>query len=317
MNSERAGGKVLVFERGDIREIRLNRPDLHNAFDEEVIAALTEAFAEVTRACRAASEPEPPAAQPPAATRPAPRAVLLTAAGKSFCAGADLNYMRRVASWSEDENLEDARKLAGLFRTIRECPVFVLGRIHGTALGGGTGLVACCDLAIASVEARFGFTEVRLGIVPAVISPFVLDRIGPAHGRALFPAGEIFGAAEALRIGLVDRVAAPDQLNGVIDAVLANVRAAAPGASREAKLLVARVAPRLPLPYPPLDTAMNGSARPEQTAPAALMFEDTARVIARLRSLPEAREGMAAFLEKRRPSWNREDPAPPSVSPGT
>jgi methylglutaconyl-CoA hydratase len=189
-----------------------------------------------------------------------------------------------MSRFTEAENVADARRLSEMFRAIRGCPVFVIGRIQGFALGGGAGLVACCDLAIASDESRFGFTEVRLGMVPAVISPFVIERIGPARARSLFPTGEVFDAEEARRIGLVDRVVPAGDMDAAIQAVVDAVRAAAPGASREAKALVDRVSR-----WPAADT------------PA--LHEETARLIARIRGLPEGREGMAAFLEKRKAGW--------------
>lgn len=267
---ELAGGRLCIRNRGPVREIRLSRPDMHNALDEELIAALTRAFIEV------GADPNPP------------RAILLAAEGKSFCAGADLHYMQRIAGYSADENRADALRLAALFRAVHDCPVFVLGRIQGSALGGGCGLVAGCDLAMSSAQARFGFTEVRLGIVPATISPFVVARIGSAKARALFPTGEIFDAAEAQRIGLVDRVFAPEQLDAEVDRVIELLLSAAPGASREAKALADRAA---------------GSTT-----------EEAAALIARLRALPEGREGVAAFLQKRRPTWTQ--PWPPSTEPG-
>ena len=265
-----AGGRLCILNRGPVREIRLSRPDVHNALDEELIAALTLAFTEVTAA--------------PISSR----VVVLAAAGASFCAGADLHYMRRIAAFTEEENLADARRLAALFRAVHDCPIFVLGRVQGAALGGGSGLVACCDLAVSSTGARFGFTEVRLGLVPATISPFVVARIGAAKARAIFPTGEIFDAAEAQRIGLVDRVVAPEQLDTEIDRVLGLLLSAAPGASREAKALADRA--------------------------AGWADEETAAIIARLRALPEGREGIAAFLEKRRPTWTQ--PWPPPTDSG-
>jgi methylglutaconyl-CoA hydratase len=270
-----ADGRLCIRDRGPVREIWLSRPDVHNALDEELIAALTLAFVEV------GALPSPP------------RAVVLAAAGKSFCAGADLHYMRRIAAFTEEENRADALRLAALFRSVHACPVFVLSRIQGAALGGGCGLVACCDLAVASATACFGFTEVRLGLVPATISSFVVARIGTAKARALFPTGEIFDAAEAQRIGLVDRVVASERLDAEIDSVLELLLSAAPDASREAKALADR------------------AARWSATGSAA---EEAAALIARLRALPEGREGITAFLEKRQPGWTQ--PWPPTTEPG-
>jgi methylglutaconyl-CoA hydratase len=272
-----ANGTLRIIEHGPIREISLHRPEAHNALNEDLIKGLTEEFAAIRLPQAGGGEPERPL-----------RGILLSASGESFCAGADLHYMRRLADQTEEENREDARRLSTMFRSVRECPVYVLARVQGAALGGGSGLVACCDRVIAGEVARFGFTEARLGLVPAVISPFVLDRIGSARGRALFPTGETFDAAEAWRIGLVDRVVAPDQLDAAVGAVLQTLLQVAPGAARAAKALVQR------LGEGPANQAKDRIA------------EETARIIARMRALPEAREGMAAFLEKRKPSWSEE-----------
>lgn len=265
LSSVRGGGRLRVFARGPVREIRLHRPEVHNALDQELIAALTEAFDEL-------------AAAPP-------RAVLLTAAGRSFCAGADLQYMRRVAAFSEEENRADAARLAALFAAIRRCPAFVLARVQGAALGGGCGLLAAADFVLAAAGARFGFTEVRLGIVPATISPYVIERIGAARARALFPTGELFDAARAAWIGLADQVVPDAELDEATGRLLSALLAAAPGASREAKRLV--------------ETVSSRGARSIDPALAA----ETAEWIARLRASEEGREGMAAFLEKRAASW--------------
>jgi methylglutaconyl-CoA hydratase len=278
---------VLVRDRGGVREIRLSRPDRHNALDEETIARLTAAFQDVVVA------PIPP------------RAVLLTAEGKSFCAGADVDSMRRMGQCPPEENLEGARRLAGLFRSVRTCPCLVLARVQGAALGGGSGLVATCDLVVAAEEARFGFTEVRLGIVPATISPFVIERIGSVRARALFATGEIFGAAEAQRIGLVDRVLPLEELDHEIDRVLGAILGAAPLASREAKRLADEIGRRLS------GDAGGGSAPCLEPS----LAEETARRIAAMRSGPEGREGLTAFLEKRRPTWV--EPWPPADLPRT
>jgi methylglutaconyl-CoA hydratase len=294
---------LRIRDLGPVREIRLARPEMHNALDEELIAGLTAAFLGVAEevagdrpgaavSARTAEDADDDAIGPSGTVSPSPptslvppRAVLLSAEGKSFCAGADLRYMQRVAGHSMDENRADALRLAALFQAVRDCPVFVVGRVHGTAVGGGCGLVAACDLAIAADQARFGFTEVRLGIVPAIISPFVVARIGAAKARALFPTGEIFDAAEARRIGLVDRVVFASALDAEVDRTLEALLSAAPGAARAAKSLAGHASAMLP--------------------------HETAELIARMRALPEGREGIAAFLEKREPSWARPWPAPP------
>jgi methylglutaconyl-CoA hydratase len=269
-----SASRVRITDHGDVREIRLTRPDRHNALNEETIRVLAEAFLAVSTASSAS-----------------PRAVLLSAEGKSFCAGADVEYMRRIADHPLEENLADARNLAALFGAVRSCPCLVVARVQGAALGGGSGLVAACDLVVASDEARFGFTEVRLGLVPATISPFVVERIGPVRARALFATGEIFGAAEAQRIGLVDRVTPPGELSAEVDRILASVLSAAPLASREAKRLADRVGRRFT--GTPLDP---------------YLANESARLIAEMRSRTEGREGLQAFLEKRRAAWVREWP---------
>ena len=269
--------KLEIEERGPIREFRLHRPEVHNAFDEELIGALQTAFDQAERDVSEGADL---------------RGILLSGAGKSFCAGADLNYMRAIAGFGRAENERDAMRLSRMFLAIRRCPVYVVARIQGAALGGGTGLVAAADLAVAGAGTRFGFTEVRLGIVPAVISPFVLDRIGPARGRALFPTGERFGAEEALRIGLVDRVVPDDALDGAVGSVLGELLQAGPGAAREAKRLATSV----------------GRALPLSLEPDGAVFGETAEWIARLRAGEEGQEGMSAFLGKRRPHWFREMP---------
>ncbi|MEZ4649977.1 MAG: enoyl-CoA hydratase-related protein [Candidatus Eisenbacteria bacterium] len=271
--------KLRIRERGPIREIRLHRPEVHNAFDEQLIAELSDAFGTVRSDVESGQDI---------------RAVVLSGEGKSFCAGADLHYMKSIASYGESENRADAERLARMFLAVRSCPVYVVAKVQGAALGGGTGLVAAADRAVAAVSTKFGFTEVRLGIVPAVISPFVLERIGAAHGRALFPTGERFGTEDALRIGLVDQIVPDDGLDEAVDRILSAVLAAGPGASRDAKQLATEVGAALPLPMD-ADTPV---------------FQMTAARIARLRGAPEGQEGMAAFLEKRRPSWTTDLPEP-------
>ncbi len=278
-----------VVQRGAVREIRLARPEVHNALDEALIATLTAAFDSADDDAPAGGSA--PNGSSDGAPAPGVRAVLLTAEGKSFCAGADLRYMRRVAAFSAEENLADARRVAALFAAVRACPVPVIARIQGNALGGGCGLLAACDVAIAAAEARFGFTEVRLGILPATISPFVIERIGPARARALFATGEIFDAAEALRIGLVDRVVPGPELDGAVAAVLDALRLAAPEAARGGKRLADRIGAAL------------ATERGPDGLPSPSLAEETAALIADLRARPEARAGMEAFLEKKPAPW--------------
>jgi methylglutaconyl-CoA hydratase len=245
--------------------LTLDRPEIHNAFDERLIAALT---AELARL----------------AGDEAAQAIVLTGSGRSFSAGADLNWMRRTATYGEAENLADARALAKLMSTLHELPKPTVARVNGAALGGGTGLVACCDIVVASAEALFGTTEVRLGLIPAVIGPYVIGAVGVREARRLMLTGERIGAAEAARIGLVHDVVAADQLDAAVGTVLRQLLKGAPNALAAAKRLVHDLAGR------PID--------PE-------LVDDTARRIAALRATPEAREGIGAFLDKRRPNWLR------------
>ncbi len=238
---------------GDVLRITLARPDRRNAFDAQLIAELAEAFVDVGRA----------------------RAVVLAGDGPSFCAGADVDWMRSAVDLSYDENVADAMALRRMLEAIDACPAPVLCRVQGHALGGGAGLVACADVAVAAPDAVFAFSEAKLGIVPAVISPFALAKIGPSWGRRLFPTGERFDAATALRIGLVHEV--ETDLDGAIERIVRELRSAGPRAARTAKRLVLDA---------PLDAA------------------ETARRIAVRRTSEEGQEGLRAFLERRRPEWS-------------
>ena len=255
----------LITERaadGSVR-ITLNRPEIHNAFDDRLIAELTAALAALARDDKV-------------------RVVVLTGSGKSFSAGADLNWMRRTATYGEAENLADARALAKLMATLNELPKPTIARVNGAALGGGTGLVACCDIVVASAHAMFGTTEVRLGLIPAVIGPYVVAAIGVRQARRLMLTGERITAIEAARIGLVHEVAAPDELDAAVARHLDHLLKGGPHALAAAKRLVHDLAGR------PFD---------------ADLIDDTARRIAVLRASAEAREGLAAFLDKRQANW--------------
>jgi methylglutaconyl-CoA hydratase len=243
--------------------ITLNRPQIHNAFDDLLIADLTAELSSL-------AEDE------------AVRAVVLTGSGKSFSAGADLNWMRRTASYTEAENYADARALAKLMATLNELPKPTIARVNGAALGGGTGLVACCDIVVASTQAVFGTTEVRLGLIPSVIGPYVIAAIGARQARRLMLTGERIAAAEAARIGLVHQVVDPDELDRTIESNLGHLLAGGPSALAAAKRLIRDLAGR------PLGPDL---------------IADTAERIAALRATPEAREGIAAFLAKRSPFW--------------
>jgi len=242
--------------------VRLNRPALHNAFDDALIEKLT---AELQRL----------------EADPTVRAVVLAANGRSFSAGADLNWMRRMATYSYDQNLVDARQLATLLRTLNDLSKPTVARIQGPALGGGVGLVACCDVAVATEDATFALSEVRLGLIPAVISPYVIQAIGERQARRYFLTAERFDVQEALRIGLVHQVVAAEQLDSTIDQLCQTLLANSPAALAAAKALINAV----------------GQSPDEAT------IEDTARRIAQIRASREGQEGVAAFLEKRPPGW--------------
>jgi methylglutaconyl-CoA hydratase len=243
---------ALRSERdGEVLRVTLSRPERRNAFDATLIGDLAEAFADVGDA----------------------RAVVLAGEGESFCAGADAEWQRSSIELSYEENLEDYRRLYRMLQAIYRCPVPVVGRIQGHALGGGSGIVCCTDVAIADPDAVFGFPEVRLGIIPAVITPMVLPRIGPAAARRYILTGERIDAETALRIGLVHELA--DELDPAVESVVADILAGGPIAVREAKCLV--------------------------TDPGD--EEDLLGRAAERRTSPEGQEGLRAFLEKRRPGW--------------
>ena len=245
---------LKIVRDGHLLRVTLAKPERRNAFDAALIAELTDAFADVGDA----------------------RAVLLEGEGPSFCAGADVEWQRASIDLSYDENVEDAMRLYRMLETIDSCPAPVVCCVHGFALGGGSGLVACADIAIAWPDAIFGFTEVRLGIIPAVISPFVLAKIGAA-ARRYFVTGERFDAEVALRIGLVSEVA--EDAGERAEAVVADILTGGPIATREAKRLV-------------LDRPVG---------------EETARIAATRRSSDEGQDGLRAFLERRPPGWLADD----------
>jgi len=255
--------KVRVERDGAVARIWIERPDVHNAFDDEVVAGLAAAIEEAT-ADRAL------------------RAIVLGGRGRSFSAGADLGWMKRAADWTAAENEADAAKLAAMLRRLAEAPQATIARVQGAALGGGLGLVAACDVAVGLERAKFGFSEVKLGIVPAVIAPHVVEKIGPGRARALFVTGRRFDARTAERVGLLERVV-PDEaaLDAAVEEVLAEVLTSSPGAVAAAKQLV----------------------RDVLTVPRGEVDAHTARLIAERRASDDGREGIAAFLEKREPSW--------------
>jgi methylglutaconyl-CoA hydratase len=238
--------------------VRLNRPEVHNAFNAQMIAELYQAFTDL-------------------GGRADVRVIVLSGAGKSFSAGADLNWMRAAADQDEATNHADALKMADMFTCVNACPKPVIGLVQGAAMGGGLGLVAVCDMVIADPEAQFGLTEVRLGLIPAVISPFVAAKIGVSASRRYMLTGERFGADEARRIGLVSDVS--DELELSAEALIEALLQSAPGAISDIKALIGEL------------------------ADATDARDLTARRIAARRTSAEGREGMAAFLERRKPGW--------------
>jgi methylglutaconyl-CoA hydratase len=259
---------ILVTRAGSVAEIRLNRPNVHNAFDDALIRDLTAALVDCELDANV-------------------RAVVLTGAGASFSAGADLNWMRGMAGASEADNREDSLRLAALMRTLCFLDKPTIARVNGAAYGGGVGLVACCDIAIGIEGAKFSLSEVKLGLVPAVISPYVVAAIGLRHARRFFVTGEVFDAAAAARVGLLHEAVAADQLDAAIERVIHLLGKGGPLAQGEAKRLALRVA---------------GLTRES----AERIDTDNARLIAQLRVSDEGQRGLAAFLDKRAPDWVRE-----------
>ena len=241
----------------------LDRPDVHNAFNDELVAQLTDAFTELGR-------------------RDDIRVIVLSANGKSFCAGADLNWMKRMVQYSDEENLADARAVGRMFLAIAKCPKPVIARVHGAALGGGAGLVAACDIGIAIESVQFGFTEVKLGIIPAIISPFVIAKIGPGRAREFFITGERFLAPVALSMGLIQHMVSHElALDALVDTKISQILTSAPCAIAAAKELVSGVVGQ------PLEKAL----------------EFATESIARTRAGAEGQAGMKAFLERQKPPW--------------
>ncbi len=253
---------VELRQDGAVMTAVLNRPANHNALTPEMIGEATAVFRDL-------------------ALRNDVRVVVLTGNGRSFCAGADLNSMRAAADFGYEENFADGQAIFDMVQAVDSCPQPVIGRVNGAAIGGGVGLVSACDIVVAVERAKFAFSEARLGIVPAVISPFVLAKIGVGNGRELFLTGERFDAAHAQRIGLVQHVVAEEELDAKVNERIEQVLQAAPGAQTVAKELIRAVAYQ----------------------PKADMRDYTAALIAQRRASDEGREGMSSFLEKRQPNW--------------
>ena len=255
--------RVSVEIRDSVALLALSRPEVHNAFNAALIRDMTDALVELDRDASV-------------------RAVVLLGAGRSFCAGADLNWMRESATYTQARNLADARALARLLSTLDRLSKPTIARVHGPAYGGGAGLVACCDVAIATQDATFAFSEAKLGIIPATIGPYVVEAIGARYARRYFVTGERFSAAEAYRIGLVHDLALPDELDARINEILGALLLTGPRAQAACKSLIRDVANR------PIDERV---------------IDDTAKRIAKLRTTAEAKAGIAAFLAKRAAPW--------------
>lgn len=252
---------VNIAQDGSVVRVTLNRPDVRNAFNEEVIAELT---------VWAGGVPQSGA-----------RVAVLSGAGKAFCAGADLNWMSRMVSYSRDENVADARAMAAMFTALDTLPIPLVGRIHGAALGGGVGLAAVCDIVVAADDAIFGFTEAKLGILPAVISPFAIRKIGVSAARELFLTASRFSATRAKEIGLVHAVVPAAQLDVTVDDYVRELLTSAPGAIAAAKRLIATIAGQ----------------------PPEAVASHTAEAIAEQRVSAEGQDGMRAFLQKTKAGW--------------
>jgi methylglutaconyl-CoA hydratase len=253
---------LLVEHANNVLTVTLQRPEVHNAFNDELIAEAIDVFSNIDASSS--------------------RAVVLKGTGRNFCAGADLNWMSRMVAYTRDENVRDSSLLAKMYALINECPLPVVGRIQGAAIGGGVGLVSVCDIAIATRDTQFGLSEVKLGILPAIISPYVIAKIGETHARALFLTGERFTAERALHIGLVHRIEDSEKdLDAAVYDTITQLRTSGPEAVRECKKLIAHVASHELVDAVPY----------------------TIDAIATRRVSEEGQEGMKAFLEKRLAPW--------------
>lgn len=260
--SEKTFETIRIRKKENVAQVILHRPEVHNAFNARMIAELSGAFKSLGR-------------------EESIRVVVLTGEGESFCAGADLNWLREIIRYSFEQNLEESLQLARLLNEIHTFPKPTIAMVNGTAIGGGIGFLSSCDLAIASEEARFGLSEVKIGLVPAAISPFVIRKIGENKAREYFLTGKRITASKALEIGLVNEVVPRGQLEKKLEETVSFLLTSGPEALARCKELLSRI--------------------PTMTAEEAMEY--TARMIARLRVSPEGQEGMAAFLEKRQPKW--------------
>ncbi len=257
--------ETLVYtKKDDVATVILNRPDVHNAMNDVLMKELTRCFQQLS-------------------TDDSLATIILTGNGKSFCAGADLTWMKNMADYSRDENKEDSRLLLDMYETIYSCPKPVIGRINGHAFGGGIGLLAVCDITVTVPETKFAFSEVKLGIIPAVISTFVAPRMTPSDMRRFFITGERFDSSVANTIGLIDLVVPPEKLDEVVNSCVEQVRSSGPYAIKEVKHLI--------------DNLLKMDVKKYK--------EFTIEKISELRVSPEGQEGINAFLEKRTPHWKR------------
>ena len=254
--------EYILVDGQEIITITLNRPEIHNPFDDKMIAELTACFRDIQ-------------------SKPDIRAVIITGAGKSFCAGADLNWMKRMGQYSLEENLADASGLSAMFQALEDIEVPVIAKVNGAALGGGAGLVCACDFAIASEFVKIGFSEVKLGLLPGVISPYVIDRIGGKKAVQLFTTGERLAAEDALKAGLVDQVVSLEGLDLVVGQMIKQILSGGPQAIKECKRL-----------------ARTGAHMERQEFKKYCI-----NAIAQIRASPEGKEGVGAFLDKREPAW--------------
>ncbi len=259
---DKAYETIRMQKEGSVAKVSFCRPEVHNAFNDTLIYEMTDLF----KLIREDKDL---------------RVIVLTGEGKSFCAGADLNWMRRVKDYSYEKNLEESLALADLFYLIYTMPLPVIGRINGAAIGGGTGFVSVCDIAVAAESAKFSFSEVKIGVVPACIGPYVIKKIGEGKAREFFISGERLTAADAYRIGLINRYYPDDKLDEELDRLIGTILSSGPNAVKMAKELISNV---------PLMT-------PDKFKPY------TAEMIAKLRKSDEGQEGMDAFLNKRKPNW--------------
>jgi len=255
---------LVITKKDDIATVTLNRPDIHNAMNEMLMNELTSCFQKLSK-------------------DDSVTAIILTGNGKSFCAGADLTWMKNMVNFSMDENKKDSRLLLDMYETIHSCPKPVIGRINGSAFGGGIGLLAVCDITITIPEAKFAFSEVKLGIIPAVISTFVAPRMTPAAMRRLFITGERFDSISAQEIGLIDIIVTPEKLDETVNSSVEQVRSSGPIAIKEVKHLI----------YNLLKMDVNAYK------------EFTVDKISELRVSQEGQNGIKGFLEKRKPNWKR------------